>query len=160
MKAVLLFARHFDDRCLASTRAAFHRGASEHGLSGERLTDFLMAVNECVINVLAHGGGHGSLRLWREDDGLLCEVEDTGAGIPARTLAEGSLPPPGAPGGRGIWLMRRLADEVGFVTGPQGTIVRLRMRVEPARRPAIGSGTSEGRARCAGTRCRRDGRGR
>lgn len=139
MEAVLLFARHFDERCLASTRAAFHHAASEQGLAGERLTDFLMAVNDCVINVLAHGGGQGSLRLWREDDGLLCEVEDTGVGIPARALAEGSLPP-GAPGGRGIWLMRRLADEVGFVTGPQGTIVRLRMRAEPARRPAIGSG--------------------
>ncbi|MFI7149696.1 ATP-binding protein [Nonomuraea sp. NPDC050022] len=130
MDTTAVLARHFDGRCLASTRTAVFHAASDQGLAGEPLTDFLIAVNECVTNALAHGGGRGSLSLWRTNGGLLCEITDTGPGIPARALTEGPLPPPGAPGGRGIWLTRRLADQVSFLTGPAGTTVRLSMRVK------------------------------
>ncbi|MGP3915963.1 ATP-binding protein [Nonomuraea sp. 10N515B] len=47
----------------------------------------------------------------------------------AQRLAGERLASPAAPGGRGIWLMRRLADQLGFTTGPEGTTVRLRMRL-------------------------------
>lgn len=153
METTAVLARPFDERCLASTRDDLLHAASEQGLVGERLTDFLMAVNEGVANALAHADGQGSLSLRRVDGDLLCEVKDTGPGIPARALAQGPLPPPSAPGGRGIWLMRRLADQVRFVTGPEGTTVRLSMRVESSRtrsadaRPAARDGDHERRCR-------------
>ncbi|NJP88712.1 ATP-binding protein [Nonomuraea sp. FMUSA5-5] len=119
----------FDEHCLNRTRHVLRVAARHRGLRGERLDDFLIAINECVVNAVEHGGGQGWLALWRADGVLLCEVRDRGPGIPAPALADAPLPPPGAPGGRGIWLMRRLADEAVFTTGPAGTAVRLGMRL-------------------------------
>ncbi|MGW3353018.1 ATP-binding protein [Nonomuraea rubra] len=121
----------FDESCLKHTRRVLLHAARERGLDGARLDDFLLAVDEGVVNAVAHGGGGGRLSLWCGDGVLRCEISDRGPGIPARILAGACLPPPAAPGGRGIWLMRRLADEVAFTTGPGGTAVRLSMRLPP-----------------------------
>ncbi|MEU8245521.1 ATP-binding protein [Nonomuraea sp. NPDC048916] len=118
-----LLVTFFAESSLADTRAAAQHHAREQGLTGERLEDFVMAVNECLVNVLAHGGGQGRLRLWREGDTLLCEVRDSGPGIPSRFLDESELPAPSQLGGRGIWLIRRLTDGAVFATGSAGTTV-------------------------------------
>ncbi|WP_157549566.1 ATP-binding protein [Nonomuraea candida] len=119
----------FDEKSLTPTRRAVLRAAGDQGMAGDRLGDFLLAVSECLVNALEHAGGRGRLRLWRQDGELVCDVSDTGPGIPAEKLRQAPLPPPGSPGGRGIWLMRRLADDVSFTTGSHGTVVRLRMRL-------------------------------
>ncbi|MGI5271166.1 ATP-binding protein [Nonomuraea sp. CA-218870] len=124
----------FDERSLARTRHVLLSAARAHGLDGTRLDDFLLAADECVVNAVRHGGGEGRVVLWCADGVLICEVSDRGPGIPERVLAGTSLPPSVEPGGRGIWLMRRLADEVAFTTGPGGTVVRLGMRVSPPAR--------------------------
>ncbi|MDA0632062.1 ATP-binding protein [Nonomuraea sp. MCN248] len=125
----------FDERSLARTRHVLRRAARAHGLDGIRLDDFLLAADECVVNAVRHGGGGGRVVLWCADGVLRCEISDQGPGIPERVLAGTSLPSSAAPGGRGIWLTRRLADEAEFVTGPGGTVVRLAMRVSPPSRP-------------------------
>ncbi|MCK2219454.1 ATP-binding protein [Actinomadura sp. ATCC 31491] len=137
----------FDEGCLVRTRRAVLACARVQGVAGERLGDFLAAVNECMINAVEHGGGRGRLRVWREDAGpgegpvagrLVCEVADDGGGIPGGVLEREALPAPSAAGGRGIWLMRRLSDEVVFVTGPAGTRVRLVLELfAPAERPGV-----------------------
>ncbi|WP_188196182.1 ATP-binding protein [Nonomuraea sp. SYSU D8015] len=124
-----LLSVEFGEGLLARTRGAVLACARGEGMAGERLADLLAAVNECVVNAVEHGGGRGRLRMWRQDGTLVCEVADTGGGIPPGVLEETGLPAPSAPGGRGIWLMRRLSDEVAFTTGPGGTTVRLTLRL-------------------------------
>ncbi|WP_101789742.1 ATP-binding protein [Nonomuraea indica] len=119
----------FDDSGLAVTRAEVQRRAHAHGLTGERLGDFVMAVNECLVNVVAHAGGRGRVRLGVEGSSLFCEITDSGPGIPQRFLDDTGLPEPSQMGGRGIWLIRRLTDGAAFATGPAGTTVLMVMRL-------------------------------
>ncbi|MFC4119826.1 ATP-binding protein [Nonomuraea zeae] len=128
-EAKILLILDLDEDCLASTRHMILRVAREQGLAGDRLGDFVVAAYECVVNAVEHGGGRGRLTLSRDGGDLVCAVEDTGPGIPLPVLRRKDLPPAGSLGGRGIWLMRRLADDALFTTGPCGTVVRLRMRL-------------------------------
>ncbi len=52
--------------------------AARAGLAEGRAADLLLAVNEVATNSLLHGGGRGTVRLWREADALVCEVRDEG----------------------------------------------------------------------------------
>jgi serine/threonine-protein kinase RsbW len=94
------------------------------GLAGEPLDDFVLAVYELLTNAVRHGGGSGRLRLWREGEGLVCEVRDIGDGF----ATAGGGPPPGvsSPGGLGIWLAGRLSHSMSVDSGAAGTTVRLR----------------------------------
>ncbi|UBU11521.1 ATP-binding protein [Nonomuraea gerenzanensis] len=132
---VTLLTMSFDENSMCAARHAVRDEARRRGLTSERLDNFLTAVNESIGNAVEHGGGQGWLTLWWADDDLFCEVRDAGPGIPARTLDQACLPPPSVPGGRGIWLMRRLADSAVFSTGPDGTAVLLRIGVAPPAPP-------------------------
>jgi serine/threonine-protein kinase RsbW len=123
------FAMDFTESDLARARLAALRLADEHGLGGERAADLVIVVNEAVANVVLHGGGRGRLRLWREGVTLLCEVRDSGPGLPSRYLAKPDPPVPPTPGGWGIWVIRRLADRVAITTGPGGTAVRIAIKI-------------------------------
>ncbi|MEV0143389.1 MULTISPECIES: ATP-binding protein [unclassified Nonomuraea] len=118
----------FEQDTLTGTRAETQRLAGENGLASTRLVDFVMAVNECLVNVVTHAGGRGRLRLWHDGDRLLCEIRDFGPGIPASYLEDAGLPAPSQVGGRGIWLIRRLTDGAAFATGPAGTTVHMVMK--------------------------------
>ncbi|HEU5108430.1 MAG TPA: ATP-binding protein [Micromonosporaceae bacterium] len=110
---------------LATTRHALAQQAAAAGLAGQRLDDFVLAVNEILTNAVRHAGGSGRLRLWAVGARLLCEVTDSGRGIPPG-LADIEPPPITlAPGGRGLWIARQLCDELTVVTGTGGTSVRL-----------------------------------
>ncbi|MCK2220897.1 ATP-binding protein [Actinomadura sp. ATCC 31491] len=97
--------------------------AAYEGLSGRRLEDFVLAVNEITTNAVVHGGGHGRLRLWSHAGLLWCEVADEGPGLPPGWI--GDRPPPAglSGGGRGLWLTRMLCDHITIVSGPGGTVV-------------------------------------
>ena len=79
----------------------------------------VLVAHELATNVVRHGGGTGRLRLWREAGRIVCRVSDSGPGL-GPTSAE--PPGPSTPGGRGLWIARRLAD-VRIETGPFGTTV-------------------------------------
>jgi anti-sigma regulatory factor (Ser/Thr protein kinase) len=80
--------------------------------------DVVLVAHELATNVIRHGGGNGRLRMWRESGRIVCRVNDHGPGMPA-LVAE---PESRRPGGRGLWIARRLAD-VRIETGPSGTVV-------------------------------------
>ena len=48
------------------------------GLSGAKLSDLVLTVNELATNTVRHGGGEGTLSLWRAGDAVVCEVRDRG----------------------------------------------------------------------------------
>ncbi|HTJ31679.1 MAG TPA: ATP-binding protein [Dactylosporangium sp.] len=125
VRTTALLVEDFGVAQITPVRHAVSRGAAEAGLAGQRLDDFVLAVNEIVTNAVRHAGGGGTLRLWVVDGWVVCEVADRGAGIPRERLNGASLPPSHAISGRGLWLAKHLVDDVAVSTGRAGTIVRL-----------------------------------
>ncbi|MET7461065.1 ATP-binding protein [Nonomuraea sp. NPDC005501] len=130
------FAMAFTEADVAGARGAVERFAQANGLAEERAVDLVLATNEAVVNAIAYGEGRGVLRLWRDGDDMVCEIRDHGAGIAERTLDKVDPPPMTSAGGWGIWLMRRLADDVTITTGPDGTAVRIAMSLGDRRHDA------------------------
>jgi serine/threonine-protein kinase RsbW len=114
---------------VTAVRHTVARLAAHCGLDGHRLDGFVLAVHESVINAVRHGGGHGTITLWAGDGLLRAETVDQGSGIPAGHLQGHRRPPGTSDTGRGIYLIRRLCDEVAFRTGPDGTAVQVAMRL-------------------------------
>lgn len=127
--AAPLFTREFDRGQVTDLRHAVTSCAQDSGLAGQRLEDFVLAVNELITNAVRHGGGHGQLQMWRDDAGVTCEVSDTGLGIADEQAADRQRPVPGTAGGWGLWLARQLSDEMVVRSGPEGTTVRVRSAV-------------------------------
>jgi len=117
---------------LTELRALVAREAARAGLDGRRRDDYVLAVHEVASNSLRHGGGRGSLRLWRDADVLVCELRD--AGWIDDPLAGRRRPAPSAPDGRGLWLANHLCDLVQIRSSPAGSAVRLHVRL--GQRPA------------------------
>jgi len=77
--------------------------------------DFVLAVDEVAINSVQHGGGRGIVRLWREDDALVCDVRDQG--IIRDPLAGRTKPDVDAFGGRGLWIANQVCELVQIRPG-------------------------------------------
>ncbi|WP_053846903.1 anti-sigma factor RsbA family regulatory protein [Streptomyces sp. NRRL B-24085] len=96
--------------------------ATGHGLSGIRLEDVALIVAELTTNSVVHGGGSGTLRMWAEDDHVVCEVRDHGR---LNDPLAGRRPPErDTLGGRGLLLVHTVADLVRIHTSPEGTAIR------------------------------------
>ncbi|MFC6014795.1 ATP-binding protein [Plantactinospora solaniradicis] len=120
-----LLAESFDHGQVTAIRHTVASHAEASGLTGTRLDDFVLAVNELITNAVRHGGGRGWLRLWRSGGTLYCLVSDTGAGIGPDRLDDRRRPAPEIAGGWGLWLARELSDEMLVRSGPEGTTVRI-----------------------------------
>ncbi|MEV0154417.1 ATP-binding protein [Micromonospora sp. NPDC050686] len=125
IESSLLIAEAFDQAQVTELRHSVTSRAHAAGLAGQRLDDFVLAVNELITNAVRHGGGHGWLRLWLSTSEVVCEVADHGRGINAGRLADHSRPAPDTAGGWGLWLARELSDTMEVVTGHAGTTVRI-----------------------------------
>jgi len=115
----------FDGDSLYAVRATVAAHASEAGMPEGQVRNVVLAVHELVANAVRHGAGQGQVRLWVTGDGIRCEVTDAG------------IPPAGADGdgassrdaalwpvehGHGLWLVRKIADQVSLESGPSGTV--------------------------------------
>ena len=117
----------FGDGPLEALRWLVARVAAEAGLGVSRAADLVLAVHELATNTLRHGGGRGTLRMWREPAALICEVSD--AGRIDQPLAGRERPFAGQTGGRGLWLVNQLCDLAQIRCFPAGSAVRLHMRI-------------------------------
>jgi anti-sigma regulatory factor (Ser/Thr protein kinase) len=122
----------FDRETLLKLRAAVARFATSSGLSATRATELVTAVNEVATNSIVHGGGRGTLRMWRDGNNLVSEVRD--GGQYDRPLADRERPGTAALDSRGLWLANQLCDLVQIRTFPDGTVVRLHVKVDPRKR--------------------------
>jgi serine/threonine-protein kinase RsbW len=91
--------------------------------------NIMISVTECISNAIVHGNQSDSsklvhLELQLEPGLLRCSIEDEGNGFDFN-----QLPDPTDPeniekvGGRGIFLMKRLSDEVKFEEGGKKTVL-------------------------------------
>ncbi|HUG55022.1 MAG TPA: ATP-binding protein [Vicinamibacteria bacterium] len=105
------------------------------GLDEDRLTDLAVAVAEALSNAAVHGHRLDPRRrvgiLVSVAPGeVVVEVTDSGLGFDADVVSDPTHPERQlVPGGRGIFLMRRLVDEVDF--NAAGNTVRLTVRRAP-----------------------------
>ncbi|MEP1034056.1 ATP-binding protein [Ekhidna sp.] len=82
--------------------------------------NIMIAVTESVNNAIVHGNQSDSkknvhLQLALEESLIKFTVEDEGSGFDYTNLADPTLPENlSKPGGRGIFLMKNLCDEVSF----------------------------------------------
>lgn len=116
---------------LSELRACLESRANAAGLAPDRVEDLVLAANELATNVVRHGDGRGSLRLWTEEGWLVCEVTDGGC-VEDPFIGTRS-PPVDETSGRGLWMVNQLCDLVELRSGRSGTAVRLRFaRPDPA----------------------------
>jgi anti-sigma regulatory factor (Ser/Thr protein kinase) len=102
------------------------------GLDEDRLTDLAVALAEALSNAAVHGHRLDPKRrvaivLLVSAGCVVVEVSDSGIGFDAHAVRDPTSPERQlAPGGRGIFLMRRLVDEVSY--NASGNTVRLTVR--------------------------------
>lgn len=118
----------FELGSLSDVREFVGSRAVAFGMSPAKAGDLVLSLNEIATNSLRHGGGNGTLRLWSEDDQLICEIQDTGH--IDRPMIGRERPLPGSTGGLGVWLANQLCDLVQIRTFPEGSVVRIYMRIE------------------------------
>jgi anti-sigma regulatory factor (Ser/Thr protein kinase) len=101
----LLLDQEFDSGTLYALRAAVQAHAGRAGLSEDRVGEMVLAVHELAANAIAHGAGHGRLRMWERAGALSCEIVDagpSGAGRPTGPSPGSAGRPTGSsPGGAG-----------------------------------------------------------
>lgn len=125
----VLLTETFDRNSITVLRHAVASRAAGAGLAGDRLDDFVVAVNELLTNAVRHGGGLGRVALWRADGSVVCEVSDSGHGLPGPVPIRPAKPPSDQPGGWGLWLAEELTDSFQMSTGMGGTTVRVASRI-------------------------------
>jgi serine/threonine-protein kinase RsbW len=118
---------------LAGLRRAVR--ADLRGVSDEVADDVVLALSEAASNAVLHGSSGG------QPIQVVVHVSDDW--VEASVLDHGPQPPLGVPGdsnthelgtgGRGLWLLRRLVDEVRLERVKLGTRVTLRRAIGPAR---------------------------
>ena len=113
----------FDSGALYILRAEVLALAGQAGLSDDRAGDVVLAVHELAANVVCHGGGKGRLRVWQLARALHCQVDD-GDLISSADPAALLDPFPELPG-HGLWVVRRVANQMQTLSGPRGTRVTL-----------------------------------
>jgi serine/threonine-protein kinase RsbW len=126
------------ERIVAATAAA--------GLSDEQRDNLAVAVAEALSNAAVHGNGLGSSKMVRVivsvDEGrcAIVEVTDFGPGFDQHGVRDPTHPERVlVPGGRGVFLMRRLVDRLEY--NPSGNSVRLVMEAASASSAGAGDAT-------------------
>jgi serine/threonine-protein kinase RsbW len=122
-----------DIRNVALARQSIARFASVCGFSEEAIADVRLAAGEALSNAVEHGRSTRSkgFTVHCAFDGtkLTVEIRDSGRGFPAPPERV-SVEPDDRGRGFGIFLMRRLMDNVSFARN--GTVVRLVRRQQGA----------------------------
>lgn len=101
-----------------------------NGMPPVRAREFTLAVSEVASNSVLHGGGRGTLRLWRQTTALVCEMADDG--VITDPMVGQTRPPENQLGGRGLWFVNQICDLVQIRSAPgQGTRIRLWVDLVP-----------------------------
>ena len=101
--------------------------AARAGLAPGRVTDLTLAVSEVAANTLRHTVGHGTLRAWHTSEEMICQIDDSGQ--IDDPLAGRRRPAAESFRQGGLWVVNQVCDLVELRTGPDGTTVRMHVRL-------------------------------
>lgn len=113
----------FEAKDVRAVRSTVEWQAAAEGVPPDKADKLTVAVSGLAANSIEHGGGVGTLCLWRERNRLVCELSDLGR-IPD-ALAGRFSPDPEAEQGRGLWMAHQLCDLVQVRSSDSGTTVRI-----------------------------------
>lgn len=118
----------FNGATLGELRAALARFAATHALSRATKIDLFVAIGEAVANAVSHGGGEGTLRIWRDDREIVADVIAYEGRF--ENVMHGYFPPAQfAESGRGLWVIRQICEWVEIRPRESGSIVRMHFRL-------------------------------
>ena len=102
------------------------------GMDGEVLADVLLALDEAVSNAVRHGSRGGEpVQVSVRQDGPWVEMAVRDGGPTPRLPRLPAEPPPALQtGGRGLWLILQLVDEVRLQRVDDGIRLVMRRRVD------------------------------
>jgi anti-sigma regulatory factor (Ser/Thr protein kinase) len=121
--------RRFDLEQLEAVRSFITAWAEEQGLDRRHAQDLMLAMHELTANSVRHGGGRGTVRVWRDGDAVVGEVSDRGR-LRTSPLVGRAMPDDTTQGGRGLWIVNQLCDLVQIRSLPRGNVVRVRLEAE------------------------------
>lgn len=126
-EAATVALAHNDE--LRELRYVLRERLEDLDMSSETADAMVLAVNEVAGNALRHGRPPVLVTLWVTATDILCDVTDRGPGI-TDPLAGYTPPDPLRlpEHGAGLWMTRRLCDEVTTARRPTGFTVRLTVR--------------------------------
>ena len=99
----------------------------DDAVSRARIEDLVVAASEIVTNAWNARATSVDFACWHADGEIGIQVDDDGPGL-TDPLAGYRRPDMTATGGRGLWIVRQLADLVQIASGSHGTSVRARIR--------------------------------
>ena len=116
--------------CLPDLRRSV--AGSFEGIDRMVMADVLLALDEAVSNAIRHGSrGGGPVQVSVESDGEWVEMSVRDSGPTRRLPRLPNEPPPVLEtGGRGLWLILQLVDEVRLQRIGEGTRLVMRRRVD------------------------------
>ena len=126
---VIVLDREFGAAALSGLREAVFECASAAGLTRERSIDVMLALHELAANAIRHGAGRGWLRIRVTAAAVLCQVGDGGTADHVKHVPPDEADSNSDPGpwpvehGHGLWLVRKIADQVQIIVGPAGSVV-------------------------------------
>jgi anti-sigma regulatory factor (Ser/Thr protein kinase) len=112
---------------LRAVRRLVGAHAMQAGMSDERGREFQIAVNEVATNTIVHTDHPGTLRIWRDDDAVVCEISDQGR--ITDPLAGRRRVGPDQPNGRGLLLASVMSDLLQIVVGESGNTIRIHKNI-------------------------------
>lgn len=102
--------------------------AAAWALSPDRAALLVAAVNEVATYLLESGRKRGTLRLWRDDGEIRCDLRDAGGSI--RDPFLGLRPPAASTDTDGMWLVRRVCDLVLTRSDQHGATIRIHLATD------------------------------
>ncbi len=129
-----VFHRHIGPEAAAvsSSRRALAPWLASRLPSGsdDMAEDLVLVVSELMTNAARVAGRDVQVHLWAGPDEVVIDVYDDGPGFDSSVAPSGDAPDPLAPGGRGLYIVRRLMDDCRVQSGPSGTLVRCRKSLQ------------------------------
>jgi anti-sigma regulatory factor (Ser/Thr protein kinase) len=111
------------------------------GLPRDTVDDVLIVLDEAVSNAIRHGSlGGAPIKVAVEIDGAWIDIRVRDCGPTPKLPRLPSAPGTWATGGRGLWLIRQLVDDVRLRRAGEGTLLWARCRVPPTSRLAAERG--------------------
>ena len=122
-----------DPRSVAEVEKLVEDISSQYSLNQETQANLLISLTEAVNNAIIHGNGSEpskkvSIMLSRCRGGFAVKVQDQGTGFNFRELPDPTKPENLCKcGGRGVFLMNQLCDEMKYTNG--GSTVEMQFRI-------------------------------
>jgi serine/threonine-protein kinase RsbW len=106
--------------CISEVEQFVRQVFDRYGLDPELYPNILISLTEAVNNAVQHGNRNDAtkivcVRTRKIRDMLCCQVSDEGRGFDPGVLPDPTAPENlEQPGGRGVFLMRQLSDQIEF----------------------------------------------